>query len=62
MKNLLFAFLLSSSFIPSFAQKIIKLDFKTKEISPLTEIEKMNLGEIYKIEKAKKLAKKSYMC
>ena len=50
MKKLLFAFFLLTTFTTTFAQKIIKLDFKDKTISPLNEIENLKLGELYKIE------------
>ena len=50
MKKLLFAFFLLTTFTTTFAQKIIKVDFKDKTISPLNEIENLKLSELYKIE------------
>ncbi|SIS45591.1 hypothetical protein SAMN05421789_101241 [Kaistella chaponensis] len=50
MKKLLFAFFLLTTFTTTFAQKIIKVDFKDKTIDSLNEIENLKLGELYKIE------------
>ena len=48
MKKLLFAFFLLTTFTTTFAQKIIKVDFKDKTIDSLNEIENLKLGEFIK--------------